>query len=128
MKANKLKIEALSEAVVHYSGYREPGSPLHIARNPGGLKAHTQRHARDEHGNRIFTSVLDGMQALIFDTHLKVTGESSAKLKPTDTLVGFAAAHNQPSTVASAYVKFLRKAMKDDSLSAKMPLSYFLED
>lgn len=124
MRRNRL--EALAEAVASVSGYSIPGSPLYTARNPGGLKAYGK--TTDEHGNRVFGSIVDGLQALIFDTALKLEGRSRAALSPTDTLQEFALSHGQPATAAEAYVKFLRRALHDDSISKKLTISYFLAE
>lgn len=119
------RLEALAEAVAHTSGYLV-GSPLYVARNPGGLKAYGK--AADEHGNRVFGSLIDGWQALIFDTQLKLTGMSRACLQPSNTLQDFALSHSQPATAALAWAKYLRKSLLDDSIHAKTELRYFLED
>jgi hypothetical protein len=124
----KKRIETLADAIVAYSGYNEPGSDLYLARNPGGLKAIGIIQARDEKGNRTFRSVIDGYQALYYDLELKVTGKSRAKLKPEDTLVDLAGSYNLPATVAVVWSKWLKKAAKDDTISSRTPLSYFLKD
>lgn len=123
----KRKIEGLAEAIIAYSSYIDPGSDLHAARNPGGLKALGMIQARDDKGNRVFRSVLDGLQALLFDITLKISGESRAKLKPTATLTDLALAYNLPATTAQAWSRFLRKSLRNDSLTANTPLSYFQE-
>lgn len=124
---NRRKREALAEAIIHYSGYNDPGSTLHDARNPGGLKAMGLIQARDEKGNRTFQSVIDGIQALFYDVELKVSGKSRAQLKPESTLIDLSASYNLPITTATAWARFLRKAIHDESISATTPLSYFLE-
>jgi hypothetical protein len=122
------KLEALAEAIVHVSGYREPGSTLYLARNPGGLRAFKPEHLRDADGNRIFGSVIDGLQALLFDTALKLEGMSKACLQPSDTLQDFAVSCGQPFTAADAYAKFLRKALSNESISRKTALAFLLEE
>src|SRR5208337_3662759 len=84
---NQLKLEALAEAITHYSGYQEPGSALWQARNPLGLKAYSPLHKHDNSGNRIFASLLDGLQAGIYDLSLKLSGKSKAHLLPLSTLM-----------------------------------------
>src|SRR5437588_6924846 len=111
------KLEALAEAVQAYSGYQIPGSALYLSRNPGGLRAFKPEHQKDEAGNRVFGSVIDGLQALLFDTALKLSGESKHKLQVADSLVEFAISHGQPPTAADAYAKFMRKAMQDESIN-----------
>lgn len=120
------KLEALSEAVSAYSGYSDPASPLYAARNPGGLKAAGQPD--DGQGNRVFRSVIDGFQALFFDVELKVTGRSRAKLKPESTLIDLSTSYNLPILTATAWARFLRKALNDTTISAHTPLSYFTKE
>lgn len=120
------RLEALADAVASVSGYSIPGSPLYMARNPGGLKAYGK--ASDEAGNRVFGSVVDGLQALIFDTAFKLEGLGRAHLQPSDTLQEFALSHGQPITAAEAYVKFLRRALHDPTINKNLTISYFLED
>lgn len=121
------KLESLAEAIVHYSGYSEPGSPLHDARNPGGLKAMGLIQARDEKGNRTFRSVIDGLQALFYDVELKITGKSRAQLKPDSTLIDLSASYNLPITTSTAWARFLKKSLHDETITARTPLSYFTE-
>lgn len=127
MAVDRFKLEALAEAIIHYSGYRDPGSPLYAARNPGGLKAFSPNHLRDEHGNRVFASVMDGLQALFFDTALKLSGESRAHLRPDNNLTDFAAACGKQPTEAVVWSSFLRKAFKDERINQKTPIQFFLE-
>lgn len=111
---------------MHYSGY-QPGSALWTARNPGALKAYSPKHEKDEHGNRVFSSILDGLQALVFDLKLKLAGNSKARLRPTNTLGDLAVTYGQSSVAADAWAKFLRKALDHTELNRKTPLSYFTE-
>jgi len=120
------KLEAIAEAIAATSGYHIPDNPLHAARNPGGLPAVSASHQRDAENRRVFTSVLDGMQALLFDIEVKLSGKSRARLQPTNTLADFAAAFGQPTTAAQAWAKFIRRALHDDAITAKTALSYFL--
>jgi hypothetical protein len=122
------KFDALVDAIVHYSGYQQPGSPLYLARNPGGLKAFSPKHIKDEQGNRVFSSVLDGFQALIYDLETKLTGKSRAHLESDNTLVHLALSYNLKPTSAQAWARFLRQATKDESISAHTRLDYFTEE
>lgn len=130
MPAYSRKIETLAEAIIKYSGYQEPTNCLYAARNPGGLKATSLGHAKDANGNRVFLSLMDGLQALLYDIHLKIHGKSWAKLKSTDTLIDLASAYGKPTaaTTAQAWSRFLRAALNDQTISAKTQLSYFIEE
>lgn len=123
---DRRKLEAIAEAISDTSGYRIPDSALHAARNPGGLAAFTTAHPRDEHGNRVFSSVLDGLQALLFDIEVKMSGRSRARLQPSNTIGDLAVAFGQPATAAQAWAKFIRRALRDDLVTHKTALSYFL--
>lgn len=122
------KLEAVAEAIVRTSGYLQADSGLYQSRNPGGLRAYGVSQARDEEGFRTFGSMLDGMQALLFDVSLKLEGRSKAGLKPSDTLSDFAVACGQPATAAVAWSAFLRKALRDHTLSQKSALQQLIGD
>ena len=124
---NKRKLEAIAEAIVQTSGYHIPDGALYAARNPGGLPAFSAQHARNDSGQRTFASVLDGLQALLFDIEVKMLGKSKAHLKPTSTLADFAVAFGQPATAAHAWAKFLRRALHDETITHKITLNFFME-
>jgi hypothetical protein len=44
-------LEALVEALIHYSGYRDPKSPVYQARNPGDLQAFRPDQVKDDSGD-----------------------------------------------------------------------------
>lgn len=121
---DRRNLEAVSEAVAAYSGYFEAGSPLYDARNPGGLKALAGQPS-DGKGNRTFRSVIDGYQALFYDIDLKVTGKSRAQLKPESTLIDLSNSYGLPIATATAWSRFLRKALHDLEIKSSTPLSYF---
>lgn len=121
------KLEAVAECITHYSGYLKPESALYAGRNPGGLVAFASQ-PKDAQGFRTFRSVLDGMQALIFDVQLKMTGKARTVLLPSATLADFAQAYGHPAAAAVAWSSFLRKALHDQTISHKTEISYFLGD
>ena len=112
--------DALVDAIVNSSGYRIPGSAIHKARNPGGLKAYGVK-SRDADNYRVFKSDIDGLQALKFDVQLKIAGKSRVACV---TLADLAAAYHAP---VKSWVAFLKAALEDNTLSAKTPLTNFLE-
>lgn len=118
-------IEAVAEAIVKTSGYWNADNPIYDARNPGGLLAFSPTQSRDVSGYRVFASSLDGMQALLYDVQLKLSGKSRAKLKPENTLADFAAACGLPNA-GVAWSAFLRKALHDANINPKTPLAHFL--
>ena len=117
-------LEGLVEAIAHYSGYQQPDSALYAARNPIGLRPMKAEQPRDEQGYRIFRSVLDGMQAAMFDLEIKLT----ARLSPDSTLVDLATAYGRQITEAQAWARFLRQALNDQNISARTPIRRFLNE
>lgn len=120
---NRQRLEVLAEAIAHVSGYTDPRHPLYIARNPGGLRPTSEKHARDEFGNRVFRSMLDGMQALLFDLDIKVNG----RLSEGSTLRDLAVAYHQ-ELAAKTWARFLKAALRDDTIGPHTALKDFLED
>lgn len=118
---NRQRLEALAEAIAHVSGYTNPANPLYAARNPGGLRPTSEKHLRDEHGNRVFRSMLDGYQSLLFDLDIKVKG----RLSSDSTLLDLAIAYHQQAA-AKAWARFLKSALHDDSINPNTPLKDFL--
>jgi hypothetical protein len=116
-------LEAIAEAIAHYSGYQQPGSPLYAARNPIGLRPMKAEQPRDEQGHRIFRSVLDGMQAALFDLETKLT----ARMTPESTLADLAMAYGRQLTEAQAWARFLRQALNDNDISARTQIRRFID-
>jgi hypothetical protein len=119
---DRQRLEMLAEAIAHVSGYA-PGSPLYKARNPGGLRPTSEKHQRDEHGNRVFRSVLDGYQSLLFDLDIKIKGRLSAD----STLRDLAVAYHQ-ELAAKPWARFLKAALHDDTINPNTLLKDFFED
>lgn len=127
MPAYNRKIEALAEAITKFTGYQDPASNIHAARNPGALMAFLPEQARDNEGHRVFASVLDGYQALLHDLAKKVSGTSRHNLDKDSTLVDLARVRNEPTTIARSWSLFLRSALRDPSVKPLTTLSYFTE-
>ena len=117
-------IEALAEAIAHVSGYTDPSSPVYKARNPGALRPLDERHARDENGYRVFRSMLDGMQALMYDLDIKLRG----RLSPESTLADLATAYGRHIAEAKAWANFLKKALDDETISPRTSIKRFFEE
>jgi len=120
------RLEALADAIVHYSGWDNPESELYQDRNPGGLKAFSPKHARDLKGLRVFKSLTDGYQALLFDLAIKCVGRSNTHLKIESTLRDLICALGFPGTTAQYVARFLRRALRDDTISEKTQVNYFV--
>lgn len=117
-------IEAIAEAIAHYSGYMEPSSPLYKARNPLGLRPLKPEHPFDELGNRIFRSMLDGYQAALFDLEVKLGG----RLSPDSTLSDLATSYGRKPTEAVAWSRYLRAALEDQSITQHTQIRRFIEE
>ncbi len=123
------KLEALAEAIAKMSGYVNPDSPAHAARNPGDLEALSVEHPKDVRGRRVFRSFLDGYQALLHDLQVKLSGKSRSGLTPQSTLVDLAKARGEafPLITSRSWAAFLRPALGDQAITNQTQLSYFTE-
>lgn len=121
------KLEALVDALVHHSGFRDPKSLVYQARNPGGLKAFQPDQPQDGERNRVFASEIDGLQAGLFDMALKITGQSAAKLQPDANITDLVISYGMPDVTAKFWAKFLQSALQQD-VSARTSLDFFLKD
>lgn len=93
------------------------------ARNPGGLLPTSDKHVRDEAGNRVFRSVLDGHQALLFDLATKVDG----RLSPGSTLLDLVTAYHLKPMTAKVWARFLKSAMHNPAIQPHSVLTDLLE-
>lgn len=122
------RMEALAEAIAHYTGYQNPESSLYVGRNPLGLKAFNQKHEKDADNRRVFRSLMQGWQSGLFDLSVKCNGKSADKrLKPTATLLDLMLSYGWQETMADYVAKWLKRALKDNSVSRHTTLAYFLE-
>jgi hypothetical protein len=119
------RLEALAEAITEFSGYRNPEGQLYQLRNPGALRAYDSVRMRDLDGYRAFTSYKGGFDALVTDLRIKCSGRSHTTLQVTSTLRDLIAV-NRLNVEAFHIVKFLRRALNDQSIEAITPLEFFL--
>src|ERR1051325_9975485 len=77
-------LEALADAFMHHEGWY-PGSRSNRNRNPGNLRPFRADQPHDSQGYRIFSSLIQGYQALLEDLQAKLNG--SHGLKPDSTLL-----------------------------------------
>lgn len=124
------KYEAIVDAIARANGFHDPTSDCYKLRNPLMIRSFARpgKHETDEQGRRIFTSLLSGYKAALFDVELKITGKSRAGLKPTDTLANLLGVYGIKEPGGVGYVvSFLRRALDNQTLAAETPLSYFIE-
>jgi hypothetical protein len=122
------RVEALAGAFAKLHGAFDPLSEAYKTRNPGMLKAFSPKHEKNENGYRVFNSFASGFDNLLLDLLIKCSGGSHARLKPDDTLINLVLCYGEPKTAAIYIKKFLRKALSDENIMERTPLSWFMED
>lgn len=124
------KVEAIIDAISRLNGATSnPDSEPYQIRNPLLLKSFAApgKHEVTVNGVRIFSSMLAGYKAAVFDVTLKLEGKSRAGLKPTDTLTNLLGCYGISGKVSLDHiVSFLRRALKNNDITANTPLSEFL--
>lgn len=124
------RIEALVDAIGKANGIHDPEQEAYRLRNPLLIKSFARpgKHETDEQGRRVFSSLLSGYKAGLFDIELKITGKSRAGLQPTHVLTNLLGVYGikEPGGI-SFIVSFLRRALSDKTISGTTPLSYFME-
>lgn len=124
------KIEALFDAIASLRGWNNPDSVAYQLRNPLLVQSFSRpgKNEIDDEGRRVFTSSLAGIRAGLFDLQIKIDGESRAGLKKEDRLANLLRVYQIPEKLGQQQiVKFLKRALRDDSLTTETPLSYFRE-
>lgn len=125
------RIEAVVDSIARINNSHVPDSESYQLRNPLKLRSFAKpgRHAVDTNGLRVFGSMLAGLKAGLFDCSLKLKGLSRAGLKPTDPLENLFRVYgfNEKAAIDNC-ISFIRRAIKDDSVNSKTPLSFFLEE
>lgn len=126
------KIEAIVDAIAHLRGSNTtPDGDLYQLRNPLGLTSFALpgKHEIDNDGRRIFSSWMAGYRAAVFDCKLKCSGESRAHLTSDDkleNLLNVYGINQKPGQ--DKVVNYLRRALKDESISRTTPLSWFVTE
>jgi hypothetical protein len=122
------RLEALADALAKMNGALDPQFDAYQLRNPGLLRAFSPKHARDEKGRRIFSSLVAGYENLLLDLRIKCSGQSRAKLTPESPLVDLITTYGNPVAATRYVVNFLRHALKDATLREDVKLGWFLEE
>jgi len=124
------KVEALVDAIGFVNGFHDPDSPAYQLRSPLLLQSFALpgKHVINQDGLRVFPSSVSGYKAAVYDMGLKITSNSRARLRQTDTLTNLLGVYRVKSPAdIKAVAEFLRKALDDESISPETPLSYFIE-
>lgn len=126
------KIEALLDAVAALKGSStNPDGELYQIRNPLGVQSFSRpgKNAITDSGTRVFGSWLAGYRASAFDLSLKIEGASRAGIKREDTLSNLLRVYQITEKLGMQQVaKFLRRALKDQSITIETPLAYFRDE
>jgi len=120
------RLEALADAISHYSGYRDPSHPSYANRNPGRLRKFLVHQKADLEGMRVFDKHVDGYTALLFDLEVKCSGKSRTGLKGESPLKELLYTLDFGEESIRYPVSFLRKALQVEDLNADTPLMFFL--
>jgi hypothetical protein len=126
------KIEALVDALANLSGASgNPDSHLFQIRNPIGLLNFGKpgKNEIDENGKRIFSTWLAGYRAATFDIQIKLEGTSRSGVKRDDKLTNLLRVLGVTEKLGQVQVcRFLRRALKDETITPETPLAYFREE
>lgn len=123
------RIEALLDAIGKLNQIGVPESLAYKLRNPLLLRSYAKlgRHATNTDGLRVFSSLLAGLKAGVFDLQLKLKGLSRAGLRADDPLRNLLGCYGISSKQAQdGIVAFVRRALEDPAVTLDTPLSYFL--
>jgi hypothetical protein len=122
------RLEALADSFAKMYGALDPQSDAYHLRNPLLLRAFSPKHLRDDKGRRIFVSLVAGYENALLDIFIKCSGQSRAKLTPESTITDLVHTYGNPTSAARYIVNFLRHALKDDTITERTNLRWFLED
>jgi hypothetical protein len=145
------KLEALTDGLCRMTEFSDPSSVLYRYRNPLGLRVfciHGKGVGRCElcpaghpligriwrerawdhaTGMRVFSTLIDGYQASLFDVRMKCSGKSHAAISQssplTELCISYAIGGTRP---ADALAKFLRRALDEDLIRADTMVGFFL--
>lgn len=129
MSVNKL--EALLDAIANLKGWHNPDSQTYQLRNPLMVMSFSRPGKNEITGDgiRVFNSALAGYKACFFDLELKVRGKSRAGIKVDDLLENVLRVYGINEKLGQQQVvRFLRRALKDESITTTTPLTYFYEE
>jgi len=119
------RLEALADAIAAVNGFKDPDSQAYQLRNPLGLKDFNNGVCLKK--LRRFNSLLGGYAAGIADLKIKCSGKSRAKLEDQFNLQGLMRVYYMPDQTTIYVARFLRKALRDDTIKETTELSYFVE-
>lgn len=122
------KIEALLDSIASLKGFSNPDSVTYQIKNPLNIRSFARpgKHEIDEEGRRVFQSFLAGYKACLFDLDIKIKGESRAGIREGDKISNLLRVYGLADGLAhDQVIKYLRRALRDPSITKETPLAYF---
>lgn len=120
--------EVLVDAIAKFNGIHSPESEAYQIKNPLLIRSFARpgKHQIDDHGRRVFPSMLNGYKAALYDMELKVNGASRAGLKKEDQLQNLFRVYgiSEPAGQQMS-LRFVRQALKNQDITLQTPLSFF---
>jgi hypothetical protein len=116
-----LRLEALADAIGYSNQFHEPDSEAYQLRNPGLLRAWSlfQLGSSNDESVRRFETAQGGYKALCVALERRCERAKKASLHETINFIGAAK--------TDVVVDFLQRALKDTHITAKTPISFFME-
>ena len=149
------RIEALADAIIASTLYTSPDSEQYQFRNPLGLRAFCPHHSAVNNceqcrnkplevvrryetgvtsrkydpatGMRIYDSHVQGYSSGIYDLKTKCAGKSKSKVRKDSSIKELIRSYYLPDGTASYVARFLRKALKDETITENTPIEYFVD-
>ena len=124
------RVEAILDAICDLNGGLNPDSEAYRLRNPLLVEsfANFGRHEIDDKGRRKFDSFVNGYKAGLFDLEVKLKGHSRARLNSESPLEDLLRAYRiVDGADVDKVIEFIRRAIRDQSVSTDTPLQFFLE-
>lgn len=123
-----IRHEALALAISALNDAFNPTSRAFELRNPGMLTTfRPEKKFEPETGLRVFSSMMGGFKALTADLQAKCSG-LNPKLVATASLKELLALYKFKADGDIQYiVRYLRKALKDESITSGTPIRWFIE-
>lgn len=124
------RIEALLDSISSTKGWTNPDMAPYRLRNPLMLRdfALPGKNEVDENGYRVFDTLLAGYRAGLYDLEIKCKGGSRCGIKAHDPLDNLLRVYEISELGGQqAVVKFLKRALKDDSINRNTPVNWFVE-
>ena len=116
-------IEAIIDAIIVANRTHQPDTELYQLRNPIGLKRRDKETGQLSY--REFNTLGGGYKAAIFDIRLKILGLSVHRFKEYDSIESLMTFYSVSDH--KTFLSFIRRALKDTTISLKTPLKYFTD-